>query len=158
MTDGGGKCHRHAGMLLALAMLFPGVASALPEVLDTADVTRLAEDCWQVDVALTVNFMTVSSFPSAPARYFYVMGQAAGGAGDTGFLGGREQRRLPLGQGAGILRVMYVGDLPGLKVLVFESDAPLYYRLGAHRGGTRLRVLISGDGDMTRCHSNKQVE
>ncbi len=138
-------------MLLALVMLFPGVAPALPEVIDTVDVALLMEGCWQVDVALTVNFMTVSSFPRAPARYFYVMGQAAGGAGDTGFLNGRELHRVPLGGGGGVLRVIYVGALPGLKALVFDSDLPLYHRLEARPSGNSLSLRITNDSGEKHC-------
>jgi hypothetical protein len=155
MDKGGCAAGWRQGVLLASLLLCPLWALAgLPEFIDHLDGERRG-DCWQVDVALSAAFLPATHFPDRASRYFYVLGQVAPGAGDATYLSGREQRRMPLGADAGILRVMYVGDLPGLKLLVFETDAPMRYRLIGQGGRNGLTVVFSPGGGLEHCPSTK---
>jgi len=133
------------GLSVFLLFWLVGKAESNNDFFDQVTVLEDA-DCPVVEIRTYQPFMVIGHLPDGPSRYFYLFGRAANMGTALGWENGqpRRERALIPGRPAWLHAVTYIGDMPGLQILLIEVEAPRAFRLLPQRDPRRMLVATPG--------------
>ena len=109
--------------------LQPAAQPAIHEVIEEVRAAGEAH-CGRVDIELAVPFIVTGRFPEAPTRDFYVFVKVGAASGTpANALWGRESGVFSRKATPWLEDVIYIGDLPGMQMLIIEMYQPSLFRL-----------------------------
>lgn len=144
------------GIVLGLTCLLLAGRAFGGEVIDWVDVSGQG-GCVRADIHLNVPFQVIGYFPQRPTRFFYVLGQvpSPGTAGDA-FSRRRESASPLVRAGSNIREITYLGDIPGPKLLLIQTEVPAIFYLHPQRDPRRVSVWVTPSGMGMECGPNSK--
>ncbi len=111
--------------LLALVVAGPSPAQAIRQ--QVFDQVAVAGDmrCARLDIALALPFVVVGHLPDTATRHYFLFVRTApaGEIADSS-VQGRESAAYPRKANPWLENVSYIGDVPGLQILVVDTAQP----------------------------------
>lgn len=145
------KARAWSGIVFSLTyMLLAGKAFG-GEVIDWVDVSRQGS-CVSTDIYLNVPFQVLGQFPDRPTRFFYVLGQVPPPRTvDDSSIRQRESASPLPRAGSNIREITYLGDIPGPKLLLLQTEMPASFYLYPQQDPRRVSIGVTPPGNGVDC-------